>query len=112
MFDIHGESNYVRAQEKSWKVEINAADKAFYNDQKDEQKQFCTRNVDPKWRARQERRKKRQEQSRVESYNASELKGVNFEDEPNCSNHENNVQVDANIEEDLQISSPPRKKEV
>ena len=35
---------------------------------------------------------------------------MNFEEEPNCSNHENNVQVDANIEEDLQISSPPKKK--
>ena len=31
LFDIHGESNYVRAQEKLWEAEMNAADKAFYN---------------------------------------------------------------------------------
>ena len=110
--DIHRESNYVKAQEKFWEVEMTAADKAFYNDQKDEYKQFCTRNVDPKWCARQERRKKRRKQSRVESYNADELKGVNFKEELNCSNHEDNVQVDTNynFEEGLQNSSLPRKK--
>ena len=113
LFDIHGENNYVRAQDKFWEVEITAADKAFYNDPKDARKQFCTKNVDPNWRARQERRKKRRQRSRVESYNADEVKGVNFGEEPNCSNHEDNVQVDAhyNIEEDQQNSSPPSKKE-
>ena len=37
---------------------------------------------------------------------------MNFKEEPNCSNHEDIVQVDVdyNIEEDLQNSSPPSKK--
>ena len=34
--DIHRESNYVKAQENFWEVEMTAANKAFYNDQKDE----------------------------------------------------------------------------
>ena len=66
----------------------------------------------PKWRARQKRRNKQRERSRVELYNVDQFKGVNFKEEPNCSNHEDIVQVDVdyNIEEDLQNSSPPSKK--
>ena len=39
------------------------------------------------------RSKKRRERSRVESYNADEFKGVSFEEEPSCSNHEDNVHI-------------------
>ena len=57
-------------------------DKSFYLDQKSgDRKEFCTRSVDPRWRANHDRKMKRLHRSRKESYESDGLTGVTWSDD-------------------------------
>ena len=70
LFDIFPE-DFLRMQkcEKDWGVKMSPAEKAYYEDQKNERKQYCDRAVDPVWYTammRKQRERERNEKAKEE----------------------------------------------
>ena len=80
LFDVRDEDSVsTAAQEKFWGVTMTDKDESFYQDQKSgARREYCTRSVDPRWRANHDRKLKRLQRTRNESYDSADLTGVSW----------------------------------
>ena len=80
LFDVFANEKERKDQcELEWGVKMSPAEKAYYEDQKEERKQFCDRAVDPVWYTatmKKQRLKERSEVSRREMQSLMEYKSM------------------------------------